>query len=146
MSNLFTIPSKPRVGDIVMVKQGIGVVRYVGEVEFDKDNIYYGIEVKGPPVIGGHNGSYGQTQYFQTSNPQRGIFCKNVIRYINSKFIYLFSLFIVFFMFSFHCCLLSYNHRHYSTQFRNTIQSAKNVNFFTDFSIFASNLTQFNPI
>ena len=79
MANMFAVPETPRVGDVVMVKQGIGVVRYVGNVEFDKGK-YFGIEVKGPPVIGGHNGSYGQTQYFQTSKPQRGIFCKQVIR------------------------------------------------------------------
>eukprot|EP00485_Elphidium_margaritaceum_P007503 CAMPEP_0202690570 /NCGR_PEP_ID=MMETSP1385-20130828/5514_1 /ASSEMBLY_ACC=CAM_ASM_000861 /TAXON_ID=933848 /ORGANISM="Elphidium margaritaceum" /LENGTH=593 /DNA_ID=CAMNT_0049345845 /DNA_START=44 /DNA_END=1825 /DNA_ORIENTATION=- len=77
---------QPHVGDIVLLKQGIGVVRYYGEVDFDESNLYYGIELKGPRIAGGHNGTYAGKRYFTTTGGDgRGIFVRTPIRVITSE-------------------------------------------------------------
>jgi hypothetical protein len=80
---------KPKVGDIVLVKQGIGVVRFVGRVEeFDDDEESeledIGIEIKGNAVIGGSDGTWNNKKYF-TCRPNRGIFVKKIIRIVSSE-------------------------------------------------------------
>eukprot|EP01084_Bolivina_argentea_P028300 52620_1 len=72
---------EPRIGDIVILKQGIGVVRYYGSVDFDSDNKYYGIEMKGPQVPGGHNGK----NKFECKRNGRGIFVRSFMRIISSE-------------------------------------------------------------
>jgi len=66
----------------VLLKQGIGVVRYYGKVDFDETQNYFGIELKGPPIAGGHNGN----GYFKTRGGDgRGIFVLQPIRVISSE-------------------------------------------------------------
>eukprot|EP01083_Nonionella_stella_P035484 96803_1 len=75
-----------KIGDIVLLKQGIGVVRYYGPVDFDEDTPYYGVELKGPSTPGGHNGTYNGKTYFETTGGDgRGIFIRKPLRIITSE-------------------------------------------------------------
>lgn len=77
----------PQLGDIVLLQQGIAVVRYYGTVDFDMEgNKYFGVELKGPRIAGGHNGTYNGKKYFETSGGDgRGIFVRKPIRIISSE-------------------------------------------------------------
>ena len=51
------IGRQPQIGDIVLLNtREIGVIRYYGDVHFDEGTLYFGVELKGPKVSGGHNG------------------------------------------------------------------------------------------
>ena len=79
---------KAKKGDIILLQQGIGVVRYYGEVDFDEERLYYGVELKGPRITGGHNGTYNGKKYFTvTGGDGRGIFIQqsNILRIISSE-------------------------------------------------------------
>eukprot|EP01083_Nonionella_stella_P022670 62696_1 len=78
----------PRLGDIVLLQQGIGVIRYYGNVDWDEETSYFGVELKGPSISGGHNGTYNGKKYFTVSGGDgRGIFVKtsNILRVISSE-------------------------------------------------------------
>eukprot|EP01084_Bolivina_argentea_P007534 14129_1 len=77
---------KPNIGDIVVVKQRIGVIRYYGDVDFDTTHKYYGIELKGKSISGRHTGAYNENKYFTTkqANSDRIFLCES-IRTISSE-------------------------------------------------------------
>ena len=83
------LKTKAQIGDIVLLTQGIGVIRYYGKVDFDVEGgEWFGIELKGPPIAGGHNGTYDDKKYFETRGGDgRGIFVRkpDVLRIITSK-------------------------------------------------------------
>lgn len=77
-----------QIGDIVLLQQGIGVIRYRGEVDFDEGEEYFGVELKGPSISGGHNGTYNGKKYFVTRGGDgRGIFIRKpqILRIISSE-------------------------------------------------------------
>ena len=77
-----------QIGDIVLLQQGIGVIRYRGEVDFDEGEEYFGVELKGPQITGGHNGTYNGKKYFVTRGGDgRGIFIRKpqILRIISSE-------------------------------------------------------------
>jgi hypothetical protein len=59
-----------RAGDLVLVEEGVGRVRYVGECHF-KPGLWMGIELNHP--FGTNDGSIAGRRYFYT-NPKRGTF------------------------------------------------------------------------
>ena len=59
-----------RAGDLVLVEEGVGRVRYVGECHF-KPGLWMGIELNHP--LGTSDGSIAGRRYFYT-NPKRGCF------------------------------------------------------------------------
>eukprot|EP00484_Ammonia_sp_Unknown_P028142 CAMPEP_0197048986 /NCGR_PEP_ID=MMETSP1384-20130603/24239_1 /TAXON_ID=29189 /ORGANISM="Ammonia sp." /LENGTH=576 /DNA_ID=CAMNT_0042481205 /DNA_START=12 /DNA_END=1742 /DNA_ORIENTATION=+ len=75
----------PRRGDVVLVEQGLGVVRFVGDVDFDEGK-HIGIELKGNAVDYGTDGSFNGVKYFDAT-PKRGIFIQlsHIIRTITSE-------------------------------------------------------------
>eukprot|EP00486_Rosalina_sp_Unknown_P009594 CAMPEP_0201590386 /NCGR_PEP_ID=MMETSP0190_2-20130828/177185_1 /ASSEMBLY_ACC=CAM_ASM_000263 /TAXON_ID=37353 /ORGANISM="Rosalina sp." /LENGTH=145 /DNA_ID=CAMNT_0048046433 /DNA_START=41 /DNA_END=474 /DNA_ORIENTATION=+ len=75
----------PRRGDVVLVEQGLGVVRFVGNVDFDEGK-HIGIELKGSAIDYGCNGSYNGVKYFEAS-PNHGLFIQinQIIRIITSE-------------------------------------------------------------
>ena len=50
--------SNLRVGDVVLIPEGLGIIRYVGEIE---NTNMVGIEIKDPPNYEGTNGTYNNT-------------------------------------------------------------------------------------
>jgi len=58
-------------GDIVRVAEGIGVVRYIGDVRFDKKSIWAGVELV--EKLGFHDGVVGGKRYFKCKDGH-GIF------------------------------------------------------------------------
>ena len=58
-----------RAGDLVLVEEGVGRVRYVGECHF-KPGLWMGIELNHP--LGTDDGSIEDRRYFYT-NPKRGM-------------------------------------------------------------------------
>ena len=78
------IPATPHVGDVVVVEEGIGIVRYVGK-------LYYGIEItkrNSCVKLNGNNGTYGYKEYFKTTQPGTGIFRKSIIRFVFFLYLY----------------------------------------------------------
>ena len=63
-----------RVGDKVLFKnKTVGVVRFVGDTEFSKGEVVYGVDLVTPD--GKHDGTVGPTTYF-SCEPYHGIFAK----------------------------------------------------------------------
>jgi len=62
------------VGDIVMIKDGVGivVVRYIGSVHWDPEHQYVGVELSGP--LGNHDGTVDGKEYFAKVKPNYGEF------------------------------------------------------------------------
>lgn len=77
-----------KVGDIVLLKKTLGVVCYIGPVEWntkDKTAIYIGLELI-EAITNGHNGSYLDNQYYDCK-PGHGIIVnpKQIIRKIDHR-------------------------------------------------------------
>jgi len=71
------IPQNLKIGDCVLIKHGIGIVRFIGPVEAKKkDQIYAGIELKDKGK-GLNDGSAFGNRYFQCEAKQ-GVFVRNV--------------------------------------------------------------------
>ena len=68
-----------RAGDLVLVEEGVGRVRYVGECHF-KPGLWMGIELNHP--LGTNDGSIEDRRYFYT-NPKRGM-CRSYHSLTNS--------------------------------------------------------------
>ena len=64
-------------GSIVIVKEGVGIVRYVGLIsEYNDDKTYIGIEIKGSDINNINiNIDINIEKYFKTRIPNRGIIC-----------------------------------------------------------------------
>lgn len=63
-----------RVGDKVLFKnRSVGIVRFVGDTEFSKGEVVYGVDLVTPD--GKHDGTVGPTTYF-SCEPYHGIFAK----------------------------------------------------------------------
>eukprot|EP01084_Bolivina_argentea_P099644 179096_1 len=79
----------PRRGGVVLVEQGLGVVRFVGDVDFDNKGTHIGIEIKGSTINCGHDGSLNGTKYFdiETQNQNNGLFIEmhDIIRTVTSE-------------------------------------------------------------
>jgi len=73
----------PRIGDVVLVDDRVGVVRYVGPLHLDK-SIHFGIEIKGQPLEDGHDGTLDNARYFQVTQGH-GIFTKEIDRVIRPE-------------------------------------------------------------
>jgi len=73
------IPKDLKPGDCVLIKHGIGIVRYIGTVEGSKkkDQIYAGIELKDLKAKGLNDGSAFGTRYFECEE-KHGVFVRNV--------------------------------------------------------------------
>lgn len=73
------LPKDLKPGDCVLIKQGIGIVRYVGPVEGAKrkEQIYAGIELKDEQAKGLNDGSAYGKRYFNCEDNQ-GVFVRNV--------------------------------------------------------------------
>lgn len=57
------------VGSVVIVKEGIGVVKYIGQVNFDEpDQIYVGVEIKGSDVTIKPSTKYDIADYIKSNN------------------------------------------------------------------------------
>jgi len=69
------IPEHLKTGDCVLIKQGIGIVRYIGPVEGHKrkDQLFAGIELKETKAKGLNDGSAFGRRYFQCEEG-RGVF------------------------------------------------------------------------
>ena len=80
---------KVKRGDIVIIKEGIGIVRYVGELDGYGSDVYIGIELKGSNISikNGNNGEYNDIQYFKCKQRNRGIFVRsdNILRILNNE-------------------------------------------------------------
>ena len=68
-----------RVGQVCIVNGQIGVVKYYGPVHFDS-GLHIGIEIKGSPLTGAHNGTLDGNHYF-TAKPGTGIFVEKITRF-----------------------------------------------------------------
>jgi len=73
------LPKDLKLGDCVLIKQGIGIVRFIGPVEGakKKEHIYAGIELKDEKAIGMNDGSAFGNRYFQCED-KKGVFVRNV--------------------------------------------------------------------
>jgi len=73
------IPKELKPGDCVVIKHGIGIVRYIGIVEGAKrkEQIYAGIELKERQAKGLNDGSAFGIRYFRCEEKQ-GVFVRNV--------------------------------------------------------------------
>jgi len=73
------IPKNLKSGDCVLIKHGIGIVRYIGPVEGAKrkDQIYAGIELQENEAKGLNDGCAFGNRYFQCEAKQ-GVFVRNV--------------------------------------------------------------------
>jgi len=73
------IPKDLKPGDCVLIKQGIGIVRYIGTVEGAKrkDQIYAGIELKDAQPKGLNDGRAFGIRYFECEE-KHGVFVRNV--------------------------------------------------------------------
>jgi len=73
------LPSKLEVGDCVLIKQGIGIVRYLGTIMESKknDKVYAGIELKESHAKGLNDGSAFGRRYFQCEE-KKGVFVRHV--------------------------------------------------------------------
>lgn len=73
------IPKDLKPGDCVLIKQGIGIVRYIGTVQGAKrkDQIYAGIELKDTQAKGLNDGRAFGIRYFQCEE-KHGVFVRNV--------------------------------------------------------------------
>merc|ERR1719150_2140959 len=72
----------PKLGDVVLTENGIGLVRYQGEVaETDKDGTWFGVQLKGVTLEHGTDGTCGEERYF-TCPAGTGVFVQNVRRVI----------------------------------------------------------------
>jgi len=73
------IPKDLKPGDCVLIKQGIGIVRYIGTVQGAKrkDQMYAGIELKDAQAKGLNDGRAFGIRYFQCEDKQ-GVFVRNV--------------------------------------------------------------------
>jgi len=73
------IPKELKPGDCVLIKQGIGIVRYIGTVEGAKrkDQIYAGIELKDTQPKGLNDGRAFGVRYFECEE-KHGVFVRNV--------------------------------------------------------------------
>lgn len=73
------IPKNLNSGDCVLIKHGIGIVRYIGPVEGAKrkDQMYAGIELQENEAKGLNDGSAFGNRYFQCQAKQ-GVFVRNV--------------------------------------------------------------------
>jgi len=73
------IPKDLKPGDCVLIKQGIGIVRYIGTVEGAKrkDQIYAGIELKDAQAKGLNDGRAFGIRYFECEE-KHGVFVRNI--------------------------------------------------------------------
>ncbi|ETO22796.1 hypothetical protein RFI_14397 [Reticulomyxa filosa] len=66
----------PSVGDVVLVNDRVGIVRYVGPLAEDKGT-YFGLEMKGEALKDGHDGTLDNKKYFNA---------KIGLEYLQNKF------------------------------------------------------------
>jgi len=80
------IPKDLKPGDCVLIKHGIGIVRYIGTVEGAKrkDQIYAGIELKDVKARGLNDGSAFGIKYFECEE-KHGVFVRNVPKVLPSE-------------------------------------------------------------
>mmetsp|Transcript_70180 Transcript_70180/g.86119 ORF Transcript_70180/g.86119 Transcript_70180/m.86119 type:complete len:131 (-) Transcript_70180:49-441(-) len=73
-----------RLGDVILIEgHRLCIVRYIGKVLFDKNNIYIGVELKGHrDKIHGCNGTINGKSYFKTKHEYGGLFLKKIVRKI----------------------------------------------------------------
>jgi len=56
----------PKLGDVVLLEDGIGIIRFLGQVpELSITGLRYGVELKGVTLPNGTDGSIGQQRYFK---------------------------------------------------------------------------------
>lgn len=68
--------SAPGLGDIILFRNRMAVVRYTGPLDFTKEKLV-GIEIKGTPTVeDGHNGIMNGKQYFHCEAQNHGLFVK----------------------------------------------------------------------
>lgn len=80
------IPKNLQTGDCVLIKQGIGIVRYIGMVEGAKrkNQIYAGIELKDLNTKGLNDGCAFGIRYFHCKDKQ-GVFVRNVPKVLSPE-------------------------------------------------------------
>merc|ERR1712203_196880 len=61
----------PKVGDVVLLKQSIAEVKYIGHVHWNLKDLYVGLELP-EEIPNGHNGTYDNKKYFEC-RAKRGI-------------------------------------------------------------------------
>jgi len=73
------LPKNLQIGDCVLIKQGIGIVRYVGFVPGSKkkDQVYAGIELKESHAKGLNDGSAFGIRHFKCED-KRGVFVRHI--------------------------------------------------------------------
>merc|ERR1719510_18016 len=80
-----TSASNAKVGDVVLTENGIGIVRFQGEVpETDKEGVWLGVQLRGLTVDHGTDGTCGEERYF-TCPQGTGVFVQNVKRVISPE-------------------------------------------------------------
>merc|ERR1719219_3358954 len=72
-----------RIGDVVLVQSGLGIVRFIGDVEFAVGR-HLGIELKGKRVSHGSDGMVEGKRYF-TCDMGSAVFVKDVKRLIKPE-------------------------------------------------------------
>lgn len=81
-----TIPDGLRTGDVVTTSRGMGIVRYIGPIEYAKDPTlqFVGVDLKG--TKGKTDGTFKDKRYFHTAqNKKTGIWVKGVKKVVKPE-------------------------------------------------------------